>query len=138
MKAFKGKLQKRHFCRRMKERFGVSVSSNVYQQFVKIIQKQQATFVERQSLRVTVWDINYENETIRVVYDSKRQKVVTALYPRDHKPKPPKPQPKQKPLPIDDYHPVMPTDNTRFGLVRSAKEEEEIKEKRNESLHCVS
>ena len=136
MKAFKGKLQKAHFCRRMKERFGVSVSSNVYQQFVKIIQKQQATFVERQSLRVTVWDINYENETIRVVYDSKRQKVVTALYPRD-KPKP-KQKPSEQPKPLVSQ--LLPTDyldNTRFGLVRSAKEEEEIKERRNESLHCV-
>lgn len=40
------------------------------------------TFVEKQSLRLSVWDVEYDGQIVRVVYDKTRKLVVTAL-PRE-------------------------------------------------------
>ena len=49
------------------------------QQLVKKIQKAQATFIKRQSNRVTLFDVEYKEKILRVVYDSVRKSIVTVL-----------------------------------------------------------
>jgi predicted RNA-binding protein associated with RNAse of E/G family len=75
----KNKAQREHARRRFRERFGVSFDRNKAHEFVKIIQRGAARFVERQSCRVTVFDVPYEGATYRVVYDKQRKNVVTVL-----------------------------------------------------------
>jgi hypothetical protein len=62
-------------------RFDVALNSNQYIQLVNRIKKGKADFVRRQSNRVTLWDIEFEGQLIRVVYDKKTSAIVTALYP---------------------------------------------------------
>lgn len=114
----KSESQEEHFRRRMRERFGVSVDQNTYSQFVRIIQGNQARFVERQSGRITVWDINFQGETLRVVYDKNRKKVVTALFA--DVPPPPLPPPPPPKSTEPQYHAPSPD---QFGKVRSAADE---------------
>jgi len=40
-------------------------------------------FVERQSHRITVWDLNFKGKEVRVVYDNQRKSIVTFLPPKD-------------------------------------------------------
>lgn len=77
----KRKNQIKHARRRFECRFNVSLNSNQYIQLVNQIKKGKATFVSRQSNRVTKWDIVFEGQLIRVVYDKKTSAIVTALYP---------------------------------------------------------
>lgn len=81
----KRKNQIKHARRRFKARFDISLNDNQYKQIVNRIKKGRADFVRRQSNRVTIWDLDFEGQLIRVVYDKKTSAVVTALYP-DGKP----------------------------------------------------
>jgi hypothetical protein len=78
----KAKSQRIHASRRSLERHGVWLTSAVQRDIVRQIQsKTAAVFVERQSLRITVWDVVYNERKFRVVYDSKRHTLVTVLPP---------------------------------------------------------
>lgn len=77
----KRKNQIKHARRRFKQRFDISLNDNQYIQLINIIKKGKAIFVRRQSNRVTIWDLQFEGELIRVVYDKKTTAIVTALYP---------------------------------------------------------
>ena len=77
----KRKNQIKHARRRFEARFDISLNSNQYTQLVNRIKKGKAEFVRRQSNRVTLWDIEFEGNLIRVVYDKKTSAIVTALYP---------------------------------------------------------
>jgi hypothetical protein len=73
--------QIKHAQRRALERYGIHCS---YADLISIrdqIQSQRATFVERQSHRVTVWDLTHQQKEVRVVYDSQRKMIVTFLPP---------------------------------------------------------
>ena len=76
MRQSKSKALKKHTKRRAKERFGIEVDPVV---LGKIIRNGEGTFVYRQSHRVTVWDVEYKNEHIRVVYDTIRHIPITVL-----------------------------------------------------------
>ncbi len=80
-KGKKKKNQIRHARRRFKTRFDISLNANQYIQLVNRIKKGKGIFVRRQSNRVTIWDIDFEGQLIRVVYDKKTSAIVTALYP---------------------------------------------------------
>ena len=73
--------QIKHARRRFKDRFDISLNDNQYKQLINRIKKGKATFVRRQSNRVSLWDIDFEGHLIRVVYDKKTSVIVTALYP---------------------------------------------------------
>lgn len=75
----KRKAQLKHAKRRFADRFEISLNDNEYLQLVNKIQKGNAEFVERQSNRVTVWDVEHAEKTIRVVYDKRTKVIVTAL-----------------------------------------------------------
>ena len=65
-----------HTRQRAAERFGIGVNIDA---LAKLIQQNRGTFVERQSLRVSVWDVEYKGTVLRVVYDKKRGMPVTIL-----------------------------------------------------------
>jgi hypothetical protein len=50
---------------------------------IEMIQQSKGRFVEAQSSRTTVWDLNVLDKKIRVVYDKTRKQIVTCLYPED-------------------------------------------------------
>lgn len=90
----KGKSQTDHTIRRLKERFGLKFTQQLRDHALHQIHSGKATFVLQQSLRVTVWDVDYdvkEHEiidpllakvgptTLRFVHDAKRKTLVTAL-----------------------------------------------------------
>ena len=68
-----------HAKNRAKERFGIDMNADVHREIVDIIQKNKAKFVQRQSNRVTIWDVDYRYYKLRVVYDKNRGQVVTFL-----------------------------------------------------------
>jgi hypothetical protein len=76
MRCSKAVAMKRHTARRAAERFGMGVNMD---DLARLIQQKQGRFVERQSVRVTVWDVEYKGTTLRVVYDKKRGMPVTVL-----------------------------------------------------------
>lgn len=84
----KKKAQLKHAKRRFEGRFEISLNDNEYLQLINKIQKGRAEFVERQSNRVTIWDIEHNDKTIRVVYDKRTKVIVSALpiYGLENKP----------------------------------------------------
>ena len=68
-----------HAKRRLSERYGIAVNRVGLAEIVILIQSGKAKFLERQSNRVTVWDVTFRGQQIRVVYDTHRHAVVTAL-----------------------------------------------------------
>jgi len=73
--------QIKHARRRFLNRFDIDINDNQYIQLVNKIQKGRAELVRRQSNRVSIWDLEFEGQMIRVVYDKKTKAIVTALYP---------------------------------------------------------
>jgi hypothetical protein len=75
------KTQKRHAKIRALERYAIGLTNQGLDQAVKMIQKGKATFIERQSLRVTVWEMDIDGKRVRVVYDKLRKNLATFLPP---------------------------------------------------------
>lgn len=69
-----------HANRRCKQRFGFRLGKKGQRELVSLIQKNKATFVKRQSLRVTVWDVVFKNKPMRLVYCTATKKIATVLY----------------------------------------------------------
>jgi hypothetical protein len=62
------------------ERYGLPLDAAGLDKVVRQIQSGQATFVGRESLRVSIFDVAMEGGTVcRVVYDRHRKSVVTFL-----------------------------------------------------------
>ena len=77
----KARTQHRHAQIRFLERHGLEVSGRELQMLVAQIQSGEARFVERQSLRASVWDVELEGKARRVIYDRKRKTIVTVFDP---------------------------------------------------------
>ncbi len=80
----KAHAQRRHATHRMEERYDVTILRAGLKQMVSAIQKDarprgRARFYDRQSNRITRWHVEYEGTWYPVVYDSKRQTIVTVL-----------------------------------------------------------
>ena len=71
--------QKEHAYRRLKQRFGIILTDELHKEFIKKIISSEGKFVEKQSCRVSVWDVKYEGQTIRLVYDKVRKVIITCL-----------------------------------------------------------
>lgn len=86
--ASKKELQKRHAKKRFQTRLGISLTNELHNFLVRKIQKGEAVKVEKQSNRVSIWDIdvrglfkeNPEIDFLRVVYDSNTKNIVTLLF----------------------------------------------------------
>jgi hypothetical protein len=93
MKNRKAIAQKRHAKRRLATRYGLKLSDHLMQYCRHAIKSNKAILVERQSLRVAVYDMLYTITTkdtddpdmvgkevmIRFVYDKNRKQIVSAL-----------------------------------------------------------
>ena len=68
-----------HAKRRAKSRYNLDFTKEVRRTFNTIIHNNKAKFLWRQSRRVSVLEIPYENKTYKVVYDRTRKEIVTFL-----------------------------------------------------------
>ena len=75
----KGKSERFHARRRFGERMGVTLTRKMHHDLVQRIREGKATFVERQSNRITLWRMNVKGESCVVVYDKARGNIVTVL-----------------------------------------------------------
>lgn len=75
----KARSQRRHANRRAEERYGIIYGPMLREALIQQIQAGRGAFLKRQSLRLTVWELAVEGQVVRVVYDSKRQEIVTFL-----------------------------------------------------------
>lgn len=76
----KSSRQKAHAKRRLQQRFPNVNPKNIYL-WEKMIKNGKSTFVESQSNRISLHDIQHKGKTIRCVYDKLRNNIVTVLYP---------------------------------------------------------
>ena len=75
----KDKAERRHAFARFAERFGCGLSNETYNEMIRQIQDGRATFLHKQSNRVTVWRLIYEGKFVRVAYDRDRHNIVTFM-----------------------------------------------------------
>jgi hypothetical protein len=80
----KKKSELRHCKRRFLERTGVDLTQQMHDCFLTLIHNsgvhpEKIAFVEKQSNRVTVWDVKHEDKIYRCVYDKLRKQIVTVL-----------------------------------------------------------
>lgn len=75
----KNKCQKTHFKRRLKQRYGLNIGKEGIKKIIDMIKNGNAEFVEKQSNRISIFNVEYEEEKIRVVYDKNRKNLVSAL-----------------------------------------------------------
>jgi hypothetical protein len=75
----KGKSERFHARQRFGERMGMTLTRRVHRELVARIREGKATFVERQSNRITLWRMDIRGESCVVVYDKDRKNIVTVL-----------------------------------------------------------
>ena len=73
-----------HAQRRLEERYGITLSGKAYKSVVLSIANSTRTnptarLIERSSQRVSVWEVLYNGEPLRAVYDQYRREIVTFL-----------------------------------------------------------
>lgn len=68
-----------HAKRRALQRYHIDFTKEVRNHIKTQIRNSTGKFLYRQSRRVTVWEVTYENIPLRVVYDTKRSEIVTVL-----------------------------------------------------------
>lgn len=71
--------QSAHAKRRAAERYNVVVSSDDLKTVVQRIQSGRCTLLQKQSNRVSLFDVDIHGTVYRVVYDKKRHSIVTFL-----------------------------------------------------------
>ncbi len=79
MPNYKAIAERRHASRRARERYDLRYNRHDRHDIVQQIQTGRAKFVERQSGRVSVFDITHQGVSARVVYDKHRKEIVTFL-----------------------------------------------------------
>lgn len=72
-----------HARKRLQQRFGLEWNKETRAEITKIIHQGQATILEKQSRARTVYSLEYQDQTIRVVWDHNRQEVITFLQDRE-------------------------------------------------------
>ena len=75
----KQKSERRHAFHRFAERFGCGLSNVTYKEMIQQIQDGKATFVRKQSNRVSIWRLLYDDKVVRVAYDKERHQIVTFM-----------------------------------------------------------
>jgi hypothetical protein len=78
----KERSQTKHAIRRGVERYGVVLSKSDIAGLVSQIQSGEGRLIEKQSLRVSIWEVTLRNgSTATVVYDKSRKTIATLLPP---------------------------------------------------------
>ena len=78
----KAKAQQAHGRRRSIERYGVGLTKIAEREIIEKIQNGKATFLEKESNRISLFGVKYAGEETVVVYDKTRGTIVT-LMPRE-------------------------------------------------------
>ncbi len=86
VRAGKAYAQRKHAKRRFLQRTGILLTRELHDQLIAKIREgsSDVTFVEKQSNRVSVWDVAHKVEgkeiiTFRLVYDKMRRNITTVL-----------------------------------------------------------
>lgn len=76
----KKKCQEIHAKKRFLERYnGFDFTEKISKEFIRMIQNGLALCIEKQSNRVSIFKVFYDNKDFNVVYDKKSKVVVTVL-----------------------------------------------------------
>lgn len=79
----KRKRQLAHATRRASLRYGFPLTKNDNLNIVRMIIDGKGRHLERQSNRVSVWEVEYNEQKMKVVYDRNRKVIVTCLPMQD-------------------------------------------------------
>lgn len=77
---------RRHFTMRLYERFGLVLTDVGLSMICNQIKSGKATFLRRQSNRVSIWKVKFGGRKIVVAYDKYRHEPITALYDKGDNP----------------------------------------------------
>lgn len=77
----KKKAQEIHARRRAMSRFGLTFGRGRQTEAIRQIQSGKAKFLERQSNRVSIWEVEVEGTKMIAVYDGLRHTIATVLTP---------------------------------------------------------
>lgn len=72
-----------HTRQRLKERYGLDVSSTELFHLAKQLAHGHGEFVSRQSRHVAQWRLPFKGAVLRLVFDQRRRAILTALPPHD-------------------------------------------------------
>lgn len=71
--------QTRHAARRALERYGIEFTQHKREKMIKMIQTGEAQVVRKQSHRVTIFSLIFEEKEVVVVYDKERKNIASFL-----------------------------------------------------------
>ena len=72
--------QKKHALRRCYERLGYDLSEKEYQDALKSIQNGTASFKEKQSNRVSLFQLDIRGTEVLAAYDKERKTIITFMH----------------------------------------------------------
>ena len=75
----KADCQRLHAKRRALQRYGIVLDNAKQDQIVRLIKEGKAKFLRRDSIRVAVFAIEFENTLLKVVYDAQRKTLASIL-----------------------------------------------------------
>lgn len=68
-----------HAKKRAEERYGLSLNHDQRREIVDMIQSQQAEFIGKQSNTRSLWRVQFQDQSLNVVYDKARRAMCTVL-----------------------------------------------------------
>lgn len=75
----KTEAQNKHAKQRAMERYGIDLNRHKREQIIRMIQNGQAECVRKQSLRVSIFSVQFEDKEVIVVYDKQRKTLASFL-----------------------------------------------------------
>src|SRR5271168_2460258 len=78
------KILNAHAKKRAAERYHIDLNRDARQEIVRKIQHNEAEFVGKQSNNRSFWRVQYQNESLNVVYDKARSTMCTVLPKEAH------------------------------------------------------
>lgn len=75
----KSKDMLRHVKRKFWLRYNIDLTDEVHRQLINKIRNNEGTLVEKQSNRLSAWEILYKEKIMTVIYDKTRGMLVTVL-----------------------------------------------------------
>jgi hypothetical protein len=78
------KILNAHAKKRAEERYGLNLNKEARHEIVSMIQTNQAEFVGKQSNTRSLWRVNYQDQSLNVVYDKARSTMCTVLPKEAH------------------------------------------------------
>jgi hypothetical protein len=73
-----------HAKQRAEERYGLNLNKHARHEIVQMIQTNQAEFVGKESNNRTLWRVQYQDQSLNVVYDKARSTMCTVLPKEAH------------------------------------------------------